>query len=136
VTHSGPDLALLLLAAYRKLVDQAVTEQERRGYGVVTPILHYALSAIAAGVTTATGLAQALAVSKQAAAKSIAVLSARGFVAVRMDPADNRRKRIEVTPLGSRVMEDGAAIFDQLRSEWASHAGSDRLQHLEETLRE
>ena len=39
MTHPGPDLALLLLGSYRKLVDQAVRELNRRGYPDVTPTL-------------------------------------------------------------------------------------------------
>jgi DNA-binding MarR family transcriptional regulator len=136
MTNPGPDLALLLLASYRKLVDQAVLELERRGYADVTPTLHYAMTAISLGAATASELGQALAVSKQAAAKTVAALSARDFIAVESDPSDNRRKRLRVTALGYRVMQEGAAILDELRERWANDVGRDEMTGLERMLRD
>lgn len=136
MTHPGPDLALLLLGSYRKLVDQAVRELNRRGYPDVTPTLHYAMTAISLGAKTGSELAQALAVSKQAASKTVTTLLERHFIESIPDPADSRRKRLTVTDLGHRVMEEGAAIFDALRDSWSEAAGPDALASLEQTLRD
>ncbi|WP_382305426.1 MarR family winged helix-turn-helix transcriptional regulator [Herbiconiux sp. UC225_62] len=136
MTHAGPDLALLLLASYRRLVDQATVELDRRGYPDVTPTLHYAMTAISLGAETASELAQALAVTKQAAAKTVTSLLERGFIDSTPDPADNRRKRLTVTDLGRRVMDEGATIFDDLREKWIAAAGPDAITALEGTLRE
>lgn len=134
--NPGPDLALLLLASYRKLVDQAIVELDHRGYPDVTPTLHYAMTAISLGSETASELAQALAVTKQAAAKTVTSLLERRYIEATTDPTDSRKKRLTVTELGHRVMQDGIAIFDTLREEWINGAGAEALAALENTLRE
>ena len=134
--QSGPDLALLLLATYRKLVDRAVLDLEQRGYHDVTPALHFAMTAISLGADSASTLAEALAVTKQAAAKTVAALASREWVHVSVDPTDSRRKRLVVTPLGNAVMTEGAAAFDRLRRSWADAAGEAALGQLEQTLRD
>jgi DNA-binding MarR family transcriptional regulator len=45
-------------------------------------------------------LARRLSITKQSAAKTIAVLQERGYVARDPDPSDARRKRLRVTELG------------------------------------
>lgn len=135
MNHPGPDLALLLLASYRKLVDQAISELDRRGYPDYTPTMHYAMTAISLGSETASELAQALAVTKQAAAKTVTSLLERRYLQTTTDPADNRKKRLTVTELGHHVMQEGIVIFDALREDWIAAAGSDALVVLEDTLR-
>jgi DNA-binding MarR family transcriptional regulator len=72
--------------------------------------------------------------AKQAAAKTIATLLERGYVARDTDPADARRKRIKVTPLGFAVMRESEAIFDTLREKWESRLGKEELAVLEAQL--
>jgi DNA-binding MarR family transcriptional regulator len=134
VIRPGPNLALLLLGSYRKLVDATVLELETRGYSDYRPSLHYALSAIDLGAESATELGRALSVTKQAAAKTIAVLAERGYVVVAEDPADRRRKRLGVTDLGHQVMSEGESIFDDLHRALAAQLGPDELAHLEQQL--
>lgn len=135
MSHPGPELALLLLASYRKLVDEAVLELDRRGYPEITPTLHYAMTAIDLGARTASELAQALAVTKQAAAKTVNALASRGFVDVSVDALDSRRKQLSVTDAGYRVMNEGAVVFDELREHWAEQVGLHDIERLEQTLR-
>ncbi len=132
--RSGADLALLLLGGFRGLVDAAVVELAAKGFDDVRPVHDFALRAIASGADSASELGRRLSVSKQAAAKTIAVLVARGYVARGADPADGRRKRLEVTPRGFEVMEVGAAIFDELRARWEQQLGVDGLALLEAQL--
>jgi DNA-binding MarR family transcriptional regulator len=134
VNRPGPQLALLLLGSYRKLVDAAVHELAARGFDDVRPSLHYAMSAIDLGAQSASELGRALSVSKQAAAKTIALLVQRGWVAVEDDTVDRRRRRLRVTDLGHRVMREGESIFDELRRAWAQQLGHDELARLEEQL--
>ena len=131
---AGPNLALLLLGSYRKLVDAAVRELAARGYDGVRPTHDYAMRAIDLGADSASQLGRALSVSKQAAAKTIAVLLERGFVVSEDDPADGRRKRIRVTDLGHEVMREGERIFDELRNTWGEQVGHKQLAQLEEQL--
>ena len=96
----------------------------------------FAMRAIVAGVDTASELGRRLSVSKQAAAKTIAVLQERGYVARDADPLDARRKRLQVTKLGFAVLREGEAIFDELREERARQIGPAKLETLEKPLAE
>ena len=73
------------------------------------------MRAIAGGADNASDLGRRLSISKQAAAKVVALLEDRGYVARMDDAADSRRKLLTVTPLGHEVMQQGEAIFDALR---------------------
>src|SRR5712671_2105135 len=100
MSRSGADLALLLLGGFRALVDDAIEQLAQRGYEDVRPVHDFAMRAIAAGADNASDLGRSLSVSKQAAAKTIAVLQERGYVARDPDPRHARRKHLQVTPLG------------------------------------
>jgi DNA-binding MarR family transcriptional regulator len=134
MSRSGADLALLLLGGFRSLVDDAHDELARRGYEDVRPVHDFAMRAIAAGADNASELGRRLSVSKQAAAKTIAVLQERGYVARDTDPLDARRKRLQVTDLGYEVMRQGEAIFDELRDRWERQIGPAELERLEAHL--
>jgi DNA-binding MarR family transcriptional regulator len=134
MSRSGTDLALLLLGGFRFLVDAAVVELARRGYEEVRPVHDFAMRAIVAGADNASELGRRLSVSKQAAAKTIAVLQERGYVARGADPLDARRKRLHVTALGLTVLKEGESIFEELRDQWARQIGSEELLTLEKHL--
>ena len=127
-------LALLLLGGYRSLVDQATAELAARGFEDFKPVHEFALRAIAAGADSASDLGRRTAVSKQAAAKTIAVLVERGYVASSPDPEDARRKRLEVTGRGFEVMDAGEAILEKARDKWAKQIGRAELAELEAQL--
>ncbi|MFD4556857.1 MarR family winged helix-turn-helix transcriptional regulator [Streptomyces sp. NPDC058469] len=134
MSRSGADLALLLLGGFRSLVDSATAELARRGYEDVRPVHDFAMRAIASGADNASELGRRLSVSKQAAAKTIAVLQDRGYVTRDADPLDARRKRLQVTALGFEVLHQGEAIFDELRDRWERQIGSGALAGLEAHL--
>ncbi len=132
--RSGADLALLLLGGYRALVDAAMVELAARGYDDFRPAHEFAMRAIAAGADSASELGRRMSVSKQAAAKTIAVLVDRGYVSRDSDPDDARRKRLQVTPLGFEVLRQGEAIFEELRERWERQIGVSELATLEAQL--
>src|ERR1700719_1423784 len=134
MSRSGADLALLLLGGFRALVNDAIVELANRGYEDVRPAHDFAMRAIAAGADNASELGRRLSVSKQAAAKTVSVLEARGYVARGADPLDARRKRLEVTALGFEVMRVGEAVFDELRDKWKRKIGAKQLERLEADL--
>ena len=134
MSRTGADLALLLLGGFRELVDAAIVELARRGYEDVRPVHDFAMRAIAAGADSASELGRRLSISKQSAAKTIAVLQERGYVARETDPHDARRKRLQVTALGFDVLRTGEAIFDELRAQWAQRIGAGELETLEKHL--
>lgn len=132
--RSGADLALLLLGGYRALVDAAMAELAARGYDDFRPAHEFAMRAVAAGADSASDLGRRMAVSKQAAAKTIAVLVERGYVSRDPDPDDARRKRLQVTPLGYEVLRQGEAVFEELRGSWEQQIGVSELATLEARL--
>lgn len=134
MARSGADLALLLLGGYRALVDAAMVELAARGYNDFRPVHDFAMRAIFAGADSASDLGRRMSVSKQAAAKTIAVLLDRGYVSRDPDPHDARRKQLRVTPLGFEVLRQGEAIFEELREQWAQQIGASELTTLEAWL--
>ncbi|MFI8523809.1 MarR family winged helix-turn-helix transcriptional regulator [Promicromonospora sukumoe] len=134
MSRSGADLALLLLGGYRTLVDAATAELAARGYDDFRPVHDFVMRAVAAGADSASEVGRRTSVSKQAAAKTIAVLVDRGYVSSESDPADARRKRLRVTELGFDVLRQGEAIFDELREAWERRIGTTELALLEERL--
>jgi DNA-binding MarR family transcriptional regulator len=132
--HSGVNLALLLIGGFRSMVDAATVELARRGHEDVRPVHEFAMRAIAAGADNASELGRRLSVSKQAAAKTIAVLQERGYVARTANPLDARLKSLQVTPRGFDMLGQGEAIFDELRDRWKLQIGSGQLESLEAHL--
>jgi DNA-binding MarR family transcriptional regulator len=134
MSRSGADLALLLLGGFRLMVDAATTELASRGYPDFNPAHEFALRAIVAGADSASDLGRRTAVSKQAAAKTIAVLTERGYVVSAADPSDARRKRLQVTDVGFDVMAQGEAILDDIRHGWEKELGRAEVANLEAQL--
>ena len=134
MSRSGADLALLLLGGFRTLVDAAAAELAERGHEDVRPVHDFAMRAIAAGADSASELGRRLSITKQSAAKTIAVLQERGYVTRDTDPRDGRRKRLQVTALGFDVMRQGEAVFDELRHQWAQQIGAAELDRIEDHL--
>jgi len=134
MSRSGADLALLLLGGFRLLVDSATAELADRGFEDFKPVHEFALRAIVAGAESASELGRRTGVSKQAAAKTIAVLVDRGYIAIAPDPDDARRKRLTVTPRGIDVMRQGEEILASVRAQWEKQIGRTELATLEAYL--
>ena len=134
MSRSGADLALLLLGGFRLMVDAATTELASRGYPDFKPAHEFALRAIVAGADSASDLGRRTAVTKQAAAKTIAVLTERGYVVSAPDPGDARRKRLQVTERGFDAMAQGEAILDRVRGEWEKKIGQAEVAKLQAQL--
>src|ERR1700744_5176477 len=136
MSRSGADLAQLLLGGFRTLADQATAELVARGYEEIRPAQEFALQAILSGADNASDLGRAMSVSKQAAAKTIAVLEERNYLAREPDPADKRQLRPYVTDCGLAMRREGEEIFDELRARWAAKVGATVLSQVEATLRQ
>jgi DNA-binding MarR family transcriptional regulator len=135
MSRSGADLALLLLSGFRVLADRATHELAARGHEDVRPVHDFALRAILSGADNASELGRRMAVTKQAAAKTLATLEDRHYVAREADPVDRRRMRIRVTEHGLDVLRTGEAIFNEMRTQWETEAGTDTIASLEVALR-
>lgn len=134
-TGNGVHLVQLLIGSYRALVDAAIADLEAAGIHDFRPVHEFAMQAIASGTDNASELSRRLSVSKQAAAKTIKTLLDRSYITREADPADSRRKRLIVTPLGFEVIRQGEVIFDALRDTWATQIGGDELTRIERQLR-
>lgn len=136
MSRRGADLALLLLGGFRTFADRATAELAARGYPDVRPVHDFALHAVLSGADNASELGRRMSVTKQSAAKTIAVLQERGYVAREPDPTDRRRMRLQVTERGHGLLREGAAIFDELREGWERQVGTEAVAELERTLRQ
>jgi DNA-binding MarR family transcriptional regulator len=131
----GYELPLLLFAGFRSLIDRLHAELARQGHPDARPAHGFAMQAIGVHGATASEIGRRLGVSKQAAGKTVDRLVTLGYAARADDPADARRKLVRLTPHGLDALARSAAIFDDLRAEWARTLGPRRVGELEEALR-
>ena len=132
----GAELALLMLGGFRTMVEQAQDELARKGHPGVRSVHEFALRAVSEGARSVSELARQLGVSKQAAAKTVAVLLERGYLQQAADEHDSRRKLLTVTDLGTDLLTTGQQLFDELRAGWAARIGEAELDALQDRLRE
>ncbi|MEU3921331.1 MarR family transcriptional regulator [Streptomyces sp. NPDC029004] len=131
----GYELPLLLFAGFRSLIDRLHAELAQQGHPDVRPAYGFAMQAIGAGGATASEIGRRLGVSKQAAGKTVDRLVTLGYAERTDDPSDARRKLVRLTPHGIDALTRSAAIFDELRAEWAGAVGAGRVREIEATLR-
>jgi DNA-binding MarR family transcriptional regulator len=134
MSRRGADLALLLLGGFRFMADEATTRLAARGYPGVRPAHDFALRAVADGAVSVSEVGRRTSVSKQAAAKTVAFLEESAYVERSRDPRDGRRARLTVTDRGYALMRDGEAVFDELREQWESLVGPERVADLQNAL--
>lgn len=132
----GPawELPLLLLGAFRSLIDQAHALLAERGHPDVRPAFGFTLQAIGEGAT-ASEIGERLGVTKQAAAKTVASLEARGYVDRVSDPHDSRRKTIRPTQRGIALLDDSAEAFGEVVALWAAQSSQADIRHVHATLK-
>ncbi|MGW1003022.1 MarR family winged helix-turn-helix transcriptional regulator [Streptomyces sp. NPDC002520] len=133
--RAGYELPLLLFAGFRTLIDGVHAELARQGHPNVRPAYGFALQAIGLEGSTASDIARRLGISKQAAGKTVDRLAALGYAERADDPADARRRLVRLTERGYDLLARSAAIFDQLRADWAAVLGEERLRAIEDDLR-
>lgn len=127
-------LPLLLFAGFRDLIDRLHAELARQGHPDMRPAHGFAMQAIGLQGVTATELGRRLGVSKQAAGKTVDRLEQVGYVERAGDTADARRKVVRLTPRGLDALARSAAIFEDLRAQWAATLGVERLRDMEAAL--
>jgi len=132
----GFELPLLLFSGFRSIIDELHAELARRGHPDLRPAHGFALQAIGLDGATATEAGRRLAISKQAAGKTVERLEELGYVARSGDDADRRRKLVRLTPRGIEALTFSAMIFEDIRGRWAAELGIDRLDSMEGALRE
>ncbi|RSN27157.1 MarR family transcriptional regulator [Amycolatopsis sp. WAC 04169] len=131
----GFELPLLLFAGFRTIIDRLHAELAEQGHPDVRPVYGFAMQAIGREGATASEIGRRLGVSKQAAGKTVDKLEQLGYVVRVDDPADARRKVVRLTGRGFDSLGRSAAIFEELREDWAGTLGIDRVRALEADLR-
>jgi DNA-binding MarR family transcriptional regulator len=131
----GFELPLLLFAGFRSLIDQLHAELARQGHPDVRPAYGFAMQAIGRNGATASEVGRRLGISKQAAGKTVDRLESLGYVERVDDESDGRRKLVRLTPRGIDSLVRSAAIFDDLRAQWAETVGANQLREMEAALR-
>jgi DNA-binding MarR family transcriptional regulator len=132
---AGFELPLLLFAGFRALIDALHAELAAQGHPDVRPAYGFAMQAIGPHGATASELGRLLGISKQAAGKTVDRLVSLGYAERTADAADGRRKLVRLTPRGLDALARSAAIFEDLRAQWAAALGLTRLRDLEDSLR-
>ena len=135
VNTPGYELPLLLFGGFRTLIDRLHEELARQGHAGARPAHGFALQAVGVSGVTAAELGRRLGVSKQAAGKTVDRLVRLGYVERAASAADARAKIVRLTPHGLDLLTRSAAIFDQLRAEWAATLGAERISSVETALR-
>lgn len=134
MSEPGAELPLLLLAGFRTLIDDLHARLAAEGHPDVRPTHGFALQAIGRGATSPGTLADALGVTKQAAARTVARLEELGYVDRSADERDGRRQVVALTPAGHDCLVRSGRILGELRDGWIAEVGERRLVGLERTL--
>ena len=116
------------------MAEQATDRLAARGHPGVRPAHDFALRAVAAGADSISEVGRRTSVSRQAAAKTVSFLEESGYVLRSPDPGDARRARLAVTDRGHSLMREGEVVFDELRAQWESLVGRDRIRDLQDAL--
>ncbi|MGW0174410.1 MarR family winged helix-turn-helix transcriptional regulator [Rhodococcus sp. NPDC003322] len=130
----GFELPFLLFAGFRSLIDETHRRLVDQGHPDLRPAHGFAMQAVGLDGVSASELGRRLGVSKQAAGKTVDRLEALGYVARQPDPSDARAKVVVLTERGVDSLRRSAEIFEQLRADWASVIGADRVRQLEDDL--
>lgn len=131
----GYELPFLLFGGFRTLIDRLHARLAAEGHPDLRPAYGFAMQAIGAQGATASDIGRRLGVSKQAAGKTVDRLLAIGYAERAVDAADARRKLVRLTRHGYDALARSAAIFDELRAEWATTLGAERVRDMEAALR-
>ena len=128
------DLGILLTTAMRGFVDLLHAELVKRGYGEVRPAFGVVFRALRDGPLTLTELAARLGVTKQAAAKVVDEMDAKGLLRRRADPSDARAKLLELTARGRGAMRTAIAIGADLEARLREHTSDAAVVGTKATL--
>ena len=116
-----PDLAILLVAANRVLVDRLLAAMAGAGL-TMRPSWGYVIRALHDEPLPLARLAERLDVTKQAALQTVDDMAAAGLVTRGADPADGRRKLLALTADGRRVRATALRVSAAIEAELGEDA--------------
>ena len=118
------DLGILLTLALRGFVTDLHAGLAASGFADVRPPFGVVFRALRDGPLTLTELASQLGVTKQAAAKVVDEMVAKGLLRRRPSPADARAKLLELTGRGTAAMATAIEIGARLDARLQAAAGT------------
>lgn len=124
-------IARLLAMAYRMLMDDLHQRLRDEGWDDVRPAFGFVLLAARDEPTTATDLAALTGTTKQAAAKLLDTMEAAGYVRRSVSTIDGRRREVDLSARGRRLLAAVEVIYAELEETWAAvigERGVDRLR--------
>ncbi len=129
-----PNLAALLLAAFRWFDGALTAELSRRGWEGLTRAHAMVMTQVREGGVRPAQIARLTGVSRQAAHQTINELVQMGLVELSPDPDDKRAKLVVVSPAGWLALADAVEIFAGLELELGDRIGGDQVYQLREAL--
>lgn len=129
------ETATALLRCSAQLVDGVQAGLRDRGFTDVRPAHGFAFAFLAAGPASASGLADHLAITKQAAAQLVDHLVAAGYVVRRPDPGDRRVWSLHLTARGRRCTDAAAAAAADVIAAWRSALPAAEFRSFQTALR-
>lgn len=127
-------IARLLAMAYRMLMDDLHRRLRDEGWADVRPAFGFVLLAARDEPTTAKDLATLMGTTKQAAAKLLETMEAAGYVRRSVSSVDRRRREVELSARGRRLLAAVEAIYADLEGTWASVIGERGVARLRSDL--
>ena len=128
------NLKQLLLARSDWFAREIMSGVKRSEYAYITPAQSRLLAHMGGKPTSMSELARRLAISRQAAHKTVAELVRRGILEIRDDPERRNAKLVVYTERGRQVNRAGAQIIDRVEERIAARIGRDRLETLKALL--
>src|SRR3954462_15506473 len=120
-----PDLAILLAASYRALVDRLQEAMRDDDLAAMRPTYGFVIRAVDAEEPTVGRLAELLEVTKQAASRLADDMQKHGFLERVADPTARRRQRLRLTTKGRRVRKRALGVSEKLEAEILAKLGAD-----------
>jgi DNA-binding MarR family transcriptional regulator len=130
------ELGILLFVANRALEQRAFDAVLAAGITDITLAQARIAARIAPEGSRVSDLAEQARVTKQSAASLVEQLEKAEYVERVPDPTDGRARLVRLTPRLQRVAQVADAEVARVLAEWADHLGQDRLQQLNQILRD
>jgi DNA-binding MarR family transcriptional regulator len=130
----GFELPLLLIGAFRSLIDELHVVLAERGHEQARPIHGFALQGIGRHGATTAELGRYLGISKQAAAKTVSSLERAGYISRAPDTDDGRAVRLMRTSRGEEMLALSVEFFESYRARLDERLGAGRVAELEDGL--